>query len=259
MLANASLPSEANAAYVVAENIYGELGDDDSPAFAALLHNRGTLLRDVGAAEQAVPLIEAAYVAAQRHFGAQDARTLTALRNLAFARAEASADPRAEREWQQAWDRAPAAMPTRDRTDLLLIGTHIAVLAADAGAATERLVAADALLSVDTHAVELTLAQQIRRATLLGAALSLGPRASEADAHFQRALTLAGGSGEGTWSARWRCHLAHAVHLRRHRRLDEAQTQNSRALELLESSGAAVDSALLQRLRAANRSAVERR
>lgn len=240
---------EAEQAFAVAEGIYQALGDGDSPAFAALLHNRGTLLRDTGYGEAAVMRIEPALAAARRHFGQHDPRSLVALRNLAFARAEASADPQADAEWREAHDHLPASSSPRERYDLLLIGAHIALLLGDGEALAARLDAADQLAETNPQAVALSAVQRLRQATLTAAKNSLRGDYAAADAVFATTEAQAAESGRETWSARWRNHLAWSEHLVRSQRPAEAARQREQARRLLEQVDLPHPSALRQRLR----------
>jgi tetratricopeptide (TPR) repeat protein len=237
---------EADAAFAVAERIYRELGDDDSPAFAALLHNRGVLLRDVGAAELGLPLIEQALALASRSFGDQDARTLIALRNLALARVEAGADPRADEEWRRAIATTTPARPDNATLDYHLIGVHIA-LALDRReeAAARWQVVEDLLGRPDLVPTPL---QQVRLATLRGTSLSGRGDDAAADAAFAAAEAAAAAAPLATWTARWMNRVAEAAHLRRSQRPARAAAADAEALRLLQATQPLPDSALTRRL-----------
>ena len=247
ILAAANRMGDAVAALGVAESIYRALGDEDSPAFAALVHNRGVQLRDIGAAELGLPLIEQAHAMASAQFGATDRRTLIALRNAAYARVEASRDPRAEQEWREVHRLAPADQPPMERLGLLVVGAHIAAVLGDGPAAARRLAEADALVAA--HSLTVSPVMAVRLETLAGAARSLGADPDGADRHFEAAARLAAEAGDGTWSSAWRNHLAWAEHLARHGRAAQADAQFGSALALLEAQGVGLDSLLRQRLR----------
>ncbi|MBP6438552.1 MAG: serine/threonine protein kinase [Thermomonas sp.] len=248
LLATANRMGDAVAAFGVAEAIYRAQGDEDSPAFAALVHNRGVQLRDLGAAELGLPLIEQAHAMASAQFGPADRRTLIALRNAAYARVDASRDPRADREWREVLRQAPADQPPLERFSLLLVGAHIATLLGDGRAAAQRMAEAEAL--VETHALELAPVLKVRFQTLAGASRSLAREAASADRHFEEAARLVAEAGDGAWSAAWRNHLAWAEHLSRSGRAAQASAQYALALALLEAQGAGLDSRLRQQLRA---------
>jgi hypothetical protein len=129
----------------------------------------------------------------------------------------------------------------------------VATLLGDAESARQRLAAADALAGEATDAVAVSPPQRIRRHTLEGAALSLGADPSQAEVHFQRAEMLAAENGEVAWSARWRNRLAHATHLQRQQRGDEASAQFAHALALLEARDPGRDSGLRRQLGASAR------
>lgn len=247
ILASANRMGDAVAALGIAESIYRELGDEDSPAFAALVHNRGVQLRDIGAAELGLPLIEQAHAMASVQFGAGDRRTLIALRNAAYARVEASGDARAEQEWREVQRLAPADAPPLERLGLLVVGAHIAALLGDGPAAAQRVADAEALVA--SHSLAVSGVLQVRLETLAGAALSLAGESDGAERRFETAARRAAEAGDGAWSAAWRNHLAWAEHLSRNGRLERARAQYARALELLEAQGARLDSRLRQQLR----------
>ncbi|KAB2900943.1 MAG: serine/threonine protein kinase [Dokdonella sp.] len=242
VLSRASRPGEANAAYATAEAIYRALGDNRSPAFAALLHNRGVLLRDLGAPELGAPLIEEAHLHARDRFGATDPRSLIALRNLALARAEAWADPRADAQWRESWA-GSSERPATTRYDFLMVGADIAVHLGQAAVALERLAQADTL--ANREALTLTPLQQTRTATIRGTALSLGPGWQHAEAEFSRAADLSTDAG---WGATWRNELARAEHRQRHPGTGDPAAQFAVALRTLESVGRVPDSNLLRSL-----------
>ncbi len=246
ILSNAGRTGAADAALAQAEAIYRALGDVESPAFASLLHNRGTLLRDLGLAEQGVPLIEQALQAARRQFGERDRRSIIALRNLAFTRAEAGDLSNADLEWQQAW-RIAGDTSARERFDLLLIGAHIAQLAGRADETERRLHQAEALSAAG--ALNLPDVHRVRLDTLHAARLSLAHRPEAASERFAAAAARVEAGGDGLWSAAWRNHLAHAEHLQRSGQPQAARVQFTAALRLLEARGPGLQSRLRTRLR----------
>ncbi len=235
---------EADAAFATAEAIYRALGDERSPAFAALLHNRGVLLRDLGAPELGVSLIEEAHAHARDRFGAADPRSLVALRNLALARAEAWADPRADAEWRESWA-GSSQRPAATRYDFLMVGAAIAVHLEQPAEALARLAEAGNL--ADAEALALTPLQQARTATIRGTALSLGPGWQDAEAEFTRAAGHSDGAG---WAARWRNEVARAEHRLRRAGTGDPEAQFAVALRAFESIGRVPDSNLLRSLRA---------
>jgi len=245
--AGGSRMGDANRAYGIAEGIHRAVGDERSPAFASLLHNRGVLLRDLGDAETGVPLIEQAHALALAQFGPEDRRTVIALRNLAYARAEAGRDPRAERDWQQA-HRSASALIARDRYDVLLVGAHVASQLGDARAARERSDSARTL--AESGQFPVSMPQRIRSHTIEAVARSLAGDAVGALALFERADAEARADPEESWSARWRNHVALATHLARHARTDAAREHAAHALALLEARGPGLDSRLRRDLRA---------
>jgi len=247
ILARAHLYVDADAAYATSQAIYRELGDDASPAFVAMLHNRGVLLRDLGAPELGLPLIEQAHARASESFGADDPRSVLALRNLALTRAEVRPDPRAEEEWRESWSRA-AKLSARTRHEFLVVGAAVAVRLERADLALERLAEAEAL--VRTESLSLTPVQQMRAATISGAALSLGSQWPTAEAQFQRAAGLANAAGNEGWATTWRNHLAFAEHQQRRGSAQDARLRFAEALRTLEAIGMLPDSALLRTLRA---------
>jgi serine/threonine protein kinase len=248
-LSQANRMGEADAAYATAESIYRALGDDQSPAFAALLHNRGSLLRDIGAAERGVPMIEQALALAQRSFGADDSRSLLALRNLAFARVEAGEDPRAEPEWTRTAALAAAGQVPPLRMDHHLVGAHIAARLGLLDRAAERLDAARAVIAEGGW--EPTVQQRIRLATIEATLHAGRGEGAEAEAGFATAESEAERAGAIAWSARWRNALARAEALERSGRNDEARRAYAQTLELLAQHAGTTDSALIVRLRAA--------
>ncbi|MBI2397778.1 MAG: serine/threonine protein kinase [Xanthomonadales bacterium] len=246
ILSNAGRTGAADAALAQAEAIYRALGDVESPAFASLLHNRGTLLRDLGLAEQGVALIEQSLRLAQRQFGERDRRSIIALRSLAFTRAEAGELSVADREWQQAWDVA-GETSARERFDLLLIGAHIAQLAGRADQTELRLQRAEALSAA--QALELPDAHRVRLDTLNAARWSLAGRPEAAAERFAAAAARVEAGDDGLWSAAWRNHLAYAEHLQRSGQQQAAREQFAAALRLLEARGPGLQSSLRTRLR----------
>ena len=247
ILSRAQRLVEAETAYATAETIYRELGDEHSPAFASLLHNRGVQLRDLGAPELGLPRIEQAWMLARRQFGADDRRTVIALRNLALARAEAHADPRAEMEWQESWAKS-AALPALSRHDSLVVGAAIAVTLERAELALDRLAEADRLAR--DGGLQRSPVQGMRAATIKGTALSLGAQWRDAEAQFREAANLSASAGSEGRATSWRNALAFAEHWQRHADPTAANEQFAAALATLESIGVVPDSVLLRRLRA---------
>jgi serine/threonine-protein kinase len=232
ILRRAGRLAEANTAYATAESIYRALGDQRSPAFAALLHNRGVLLNDLGDPQGAVPLLELAVELATEQFGASDRRSGLALRHLAMVRAAASGDPQADIEWQRAHE-IGAAASARVRYDLLLIGARIALDLGRPSAASERLREADALSDAETDTLELRTEQRIRRHTLEGALQSTRGNSQAALDAFAAARELATESPD-----RWRIELAAGEHHDRTRTYADARARYSAALGLLLAIGA---------------------
>ncbi len=246
-LSAANRMAEADAAYATAEAIYRALGDLHSPAFAALVHNRGVLLRDLGVAESAVPLIAQASAMAAAQFGQQDRRSLIALRNLAMARAEAGDNAQAEQDWQLALQSLPSAATAQDRYNLFMIGAHVAALAGRADRAQLRLDEVDAV-TLSTPEVA-AVAQRMRRDTIAASVLSLNAKQNEASRMFARVASGTDLTEAGVWSATWRHHLAFAEHLARNGDAQSARAQYAKTLSLLEERGSGIQSRLHTRLR----------
>ncbi len=247
VLSNAGAMAQADAAYAKAEAIYRALGDQQSPAFASLIHNRGTLLRDLGIAEQAIPLLEEAEAMAAKQFGTSDRRSIIALRNLAMASAEAGAAKTAETQWQHASQHLSTQATPQDRYQLLLIGGHIAALSGDAAQAAERIAQAERIAELESPT--LAPALHVRRASIAAKILSLQSKPDEATALFEKAASISTAGGAETWSAAWRNELAFAEHLTRSGDSDRARAHYAEAHNLLEARGAGLDSKLRQRLR----------
>ncbi len=239
---------EADAAYATAESIYRRLGDDQSPAFAALLHNRGVLLRDRGAPDLAMPLIAQALAIAQRSFGPEDHRSLIALRSLAFTRAEAGVDPVAEREWNATAALGAPDQPAALLFDHFLLGAHIANRLLQPVAARERLAVIETLLE-DTELAPSPV-QQMRLKSVQATLHSLEGSDTEALALFDAVEAFAADAGSALWSARWRNQLALAEHLQRMRRTDAATQAWARTADLLDAQGEAPASAKIAAVRA---------
>jgi serine/threonine-protein kinase len=246
-LSQARRLSESDAQYAKAEAIYRELGDDRSPAFAALVHNRGLLLRELGSPEAGLPLVEQALELALQHFGARDRRTGLALRHVALLRAESTADTAADAEWRRALAIADAAAVTSaERYDLWLIGAQVAASLVDARNASERLHAASAAAK-DADLV-LTPLQRTRTATLAGVAESLHGNHAAALQALDEALVIGEELGEGGWSQRWRCHFELAQARGRAGDHAGAALHADAAARLLRQHGAAAESSALARL-----------
>ncbi len=252
-LSSANRMGEADAALAVAENIYRAVGDHGSPAFAALVHNRGVMLRDLGIAENALPLIEQAYAMAREQFGDNDRRTVVALRNLAFTRTEDGANAQADQEWREAQRNVSASWPIQDRYALMLIGAHVAAVLGNSDAAAARLTQADALATAELPEMSATL--RVRRMSIGARLLSLTSKYDEATTLFEHAEKLAAETGVDAWSAAWRNHLAFAEHLNRGGHSDRANAHYAETLALLEARGAGLDSKLRQRLRELSKAA----
>jgi serine/threonine protein kinase len=252
VLSQLNAMGEADAAYATAEAIYRALGDDESPAFAALLHNRGVLLRDLGAAERGLPLIEQALAAARQSFGADDHRSLIALRNLAFARVEAGDDARADAEWIECRALAAPNLPPSQRLDHLLIGAHVAARLGRRDDLEQRLALAQAVL--DEPGWTATAVQRIRVTTLRATLHSLQGDATRADAGFAAADALVRETGAAAFTAHWRNALAQAEHLQRTSREEPARRAFAQTLALLAPHAGPTDSALIARLRRASAS-----
>jgi serine/threonine protein kinase len=241
---------EADTAFATAEAIYRALGDDDSPAFAALLHNRGVLLRDLGAAELALPLLDRAHAIALSGFGAADSRRLIALRNLASVRSEIDADPDAERQWQECAALGAAAQPPALRFDHLIVGARIALNLGRIAMARERIDAARALL--EDPAMSPTAHQRLRHLALDAECLSREGEFERADALFAAVETLARDDSALLWGAKWRAWLAQAEHLQAWGRHEAARTAYAKTLAHMEALEGLPRSTLLARIRAAS-------
>ncbi len=245
IMARANRMQEAEAAYAKAEDIFRALGDDRSPSFASLLHNRGLLLSDLGAADIGLPLLEQAWAMAVDHFGASDTRSMIALRNLAMVRADATGDPRAEQEWRKAYAASDSLSPLQ-RLGVLISGSIIALRLDNTADAGQRLDEADALVSA--HSLTLLPMQRVRLATLRGVWHSQRGESGQAVDQFVEAQTLAAAHSEETWTARWRNHLAFGRHLLQDNP-SRAREQFEAALDLLSPPVAARDSAQIRELR----------
>lgn len=237
----------ANAAYQVSEQIYRELGDNHSPAFAALMHNRGILLRDLGDSARALPMLEQAFALASQQFGANDRRTGLALRHTAFVRADASADPRADTEWRQAREIARTTAKARELFDLLLIGTQVALDLGRTDEAQLRFDEADSLSTAEP--LKLSTVQTLRQQTLLGTLESLRGDGAAALAAFASARTLAQGNSNGRHPQYWRVERAIAEHHERNKDSTNARKHYSVALDALLELGATADASSVVALR----------
>ncbi|MGB0134278.1 protein kinase domain-containing protein [Dokdonella sp.] len=246
-LRRANRLAEANAAYQLAEPIYRQLGDDHSPAFAAFLHNRGILLRDLGDPVRALPLLEQAFALASEQFGADDRRTGIALRHLALVRAEVSADPRADKEWLQAREIVRTAGNAREVYDLLLIGTRIAL---DLGRNNEAQLRFDEAESLaEAESLKLTTVQNLLRQNLFGTLESLQSHGPTATAAFERALVFAE-EGESTHHPQWwRIERAIAEHEERNGNPAQAREHYSNAIDALIKLGASSDASSVRAMR----------
>jgi tetratricopeptide (TPR) repeat protein len=248
MLRRAGKLAEANQAYATAESIYRSLGDQRSPAFAALTHNRGVLLRDLGDSALGLPLLEQSAALALGQFGDHDRRSGLALRHLALVRADASPDPKADIEWRRALAIAQTAAKARERYDLLLIGCQIALDLGRPGLANARLREADALDSAG--ALQITGSSRVRRETLHGTILSRQGDARGALEALATALHLAAPvEGRREVTVLWRVELAIAEHHERNMASAEALAHYSAALQELLRIGATEDSARVVSLR----------
>lgn len=239
--------AEANASYQLAEQIYRHLGDDHSSAFAALLNNRGLLLRDLGDPVRGLPLIEQAFTLASEQFGADDRRTGLALRNTAFVRADASADPRADKEWSQAREIARTTAKARDTYNLLMVGTQIALDLSHTDDAQLRFDQAESLAESET--LELSTAQNLRRQILLGTLESLQGHVQAASAAFDRAHAIAQADDHSRRSQLWRIDRAIAEHEERNGNSAQAREHYSNALDALIDLGATSDASSVLALR----------
>ncbi|MCB1576761.1 MAG: serine/threonine protein kinase [Xanthomonadales bacterium] len=239
--------ADANAAYAVAEQTYRELGDNHSPAFAALLHNRGLLLRDLGDSARGLPLMEQAFALASQEFGANDRRTGLALRHMAFVRADLGADPRADVEWLQAREIARSAAKGREVYDLLLIGTQVALDLGRTREAQDRFDEAEALAK--SEPLTLSKVQELRRQTLFGSLESLRGDAKSATQAFERASALARIDEHTRDPQWWRVERAIAGHEERNRDFEKARQHLSSALDALLGLGATADASSVVALR----------
>src|SRR5690606_32171124 len=115
--------------------------------FAALLNNRAGLLRDMGRAADAIPLLEEALRLAERHFGSDDRRTGIVLSSLARARAE-TGDLRADADWQRARDIGAAGGKADVLASRLASGALVALALGDGDAALARIAEAETLAGV---------------------------------------------------------------------------------------------------------------
>ncbi|HET9031597.1 MAG TPA: serine/threonine-protein kinase [Dokdonella sp.] len=239
--------TEANVAYQLAEQIYRHLGDEHSAAFAALLNNRGVLLRDLGDSARALPLIEQAYAIASEQFGPADRRTGLALQNTATARADASADPHADKEWLQAREIARPSTNARSTYKFLLVGTQIALDLGRTDEAQLRFDEAESL--VESESLELPNSWSLRRQTLLGTLESLQGHAQNAIAAFDHAREFAQADEKARHSQLWRIEYAIAEHEERNGNPVQAREHYSKALDALIELGATSDASSVLALR----------
>jgi eukaryotic-like serine/threonine-protein kinase len=239
--------AEANASYELAEQIYRHLGDDHSPAFAALLNNRGLLLRDLGDSARGLPLIEQALTLASEQFGPDDRRTGLALRNTALVRADASADPRADKEWARAREIARGSKNDSSTYNLLLVGTQIAL---DLGLTDEARLRFDEAESLaESKSLQRSSLQNLRRQTLLGTLESLQGHAQAASAAFDRAREFAQSDEHASRSQLWRIERALAEHEERNGKPALAHKHYSNAFDTLIDLGATMDASNVVSLR----------
>jgi eukaryotic-like serine/threonine-protein kinase len=243
----ANHPAEANAAFAVAEQIYRDLGDSHSPAFAALLHNRGLLLRDLGDSARGLALLEQALDLASQQFGANDHRTGLALLHTAYVRADNSPDPRADEEWLRASAIARAAAKPRQIYDLLLTGTQIALDLGRTDEAQARFDEAEALLARES--LSLSTVQDLLRQTRLGILQSLQGHAQAASEAFGRARALAQVGEDAPLPQWWRVERAIAEDAARNKDPAQARVHHARALGALLELGATADASSVVALR----------
>ncbi len=227
---------QANAAGATAESIYRQLGDDRSPAFAALIHNRGLLLHDLGDSAQGLPLLEQALSIAQSQFGNEDRRTGLARRHLALLRALTTGDPAADREWARARTETWSAFRPREQVDTMLIGAQIA-LVLDRPEAKSRLLEADKLAA--SGQVALSDSQKVRRQTMWGIMHSLDGNATAAGQAFAAALQVANARSGKAHSRLWQIEKALGEHFLRYKQPELARAHFQLSLDALRQLGAA--------------------
>lgn len=249
--------AEAIAALTTAEDIFRELGDDGSPAFAALLNNQTVQLLDAGHPDMAVEKGEQTLALARAHFGEDDARSLGVERLLVMALSESGETARAESRWRDLVARLPDDTQPALRQAVLLTGADVAAQREDVQRLDERLAEAarDAVLAGDSLE---TPALRMRRLMLAGMSDSLKGDVSGADKSFANAEAIGQTNATATWPLRWRNALAWAAHLERHGRADEARARRASAHAMLAADGLDTDSDLHQRLRGDSAAAAPR-
>lgn len=232
---------EAVAAHRFSLDLYRQLGDERSPAYAAALHNLGVLLRDIGHPQAALPLLEQATALAREHFGDADIRRIHAQRNLALARAFSGDAFIAATEWQDALRLLPDSASALDRHDMWVSGALIAASRKDA-AETERL-AGEITRLVAAEASPL-LANPRARAWQRGLpaiATALRGDAAAAQQLFQEALADVDHAHHADWAAHRHILLVWAEHCDREGDGDAARRHRADAAALLRAGGLEAD------------------
>ncbi|MEZ5465872.1 MAG: protein kinase [Lysobacteraceae bacterium] len=239
----------AAQALATAESIYRELGDDQSPAFAALMNNRGINLLDAGNAEEALSRLETALALAQRYFGDDDSRSLGVERSVVTALLESGRLDEADARWTALLARTPQDVQAAVRHAQLMTGAALAAAHADADLLRSRLSAARALATQEGGLLQ-SPENQLRGRSLDGMAASLAGDDAAAVQAFSDTEAQASINPLTTRAARWRNQLAWAEHLDRQGNPDAARPHYATALELLDAAGLDPQSALYRRLKA---------
>jgi serine/threonine-protein kinase len=228
--------TEADDAFTQAETIFRALGDQGSPAFAALLNNRAVLLVDLELYEAAASLSEEAIAIATRHFSEDDFRVGILRNGLARARAE-TGDERAEAEWQRALAIARAAGNTQRIVLQLTSGARVALALGRPQLALERIREATELAEASDTASWSDHSWQVQASATCGAAHASLGQAEQADACFQRGDAVAKAQGDSAWAPAWRLHRDWGDMLRDGGELQAASERYREALGILEARG----------------------
>ena len=228
--------SEANAAFMQAEAIFRALGNEGSPAFAALLNNRAVLLLDLERHAETVALNEEALAIATRHFGEDDFRVGILRNGLARAQAE-TGDPRAEAEWQRAWSIARAGGNAQRSVLQLTSGARVALALGRPQVALQRIEEATQLAAASDAASWSNHAWVVHAAAACGGAHAALGQDDQADACFTRGAAAAQAQGDAAWSPAWRLHRDWGDVLRDRGERQAASERYREALRLLEARG----------------------
>ena len=228
--------TEANAAFTRAESLFRALGDQASPAFAALLNNRAKLLQDLDRHEAAAALQEEALAIATRHFGEDDFRVGILRNALARSRAEAG-DARAEADWQRAWAIARAAGNAQRSATHITSGARVALALGRPELALQRVHEAIALAAANDAASWSDHTWKVHAAAICGGAHAALGQSEQADACFRRGAAEAQAQGDGAWSAASRLHRDWGDVLRDSGDFQAASEHYREALRLLQARG----------------------